>query len=299
MEDQKILQFIEWLGANVPELKGQSAEQIMTTLNQLAENPEGQKMLEGLIKQFEASSNQMFKEGGKLNYLLCLKKGGNIQDCGCGKKIDKAAKGKKFKVGDITFGEGDYTHATRRDMLAAGDEFYGADNRNYTNAAYQNALNAYRKQGLKGRELRQAARYMLIDSARNKTRGLYPGSSQKAAPVTNPVTNPVNAPVSLTENPEVMVGAKHISADPLNPFITPQLMSVPWQTNLNIPTQFRFDAQEYVPVSSDWRPSAAHGKSNFNNMFRASKQLGIKNFWYYDPGHYQSNARGFRLISVK
>jgi hypothetical protein len=31
----------------------------------------------------------IFKEGGKLNYLLCLKKGGAIQDCGCGKKIEK------------------------------------------------------------------------------------------------------------------------------------------------------------------------------------------------------------------
>lgn len=35
----------------------------------------------------------IFKEGGKLDYLLCLKKGGHIQDCGCGKKIEKAAEG--------------------------------------------------------------------------------------------------------------------------------------------------------------------------------------------------------------
>ena len=35
----------------------------------------------------------IFKEGGKLGYLLCLKKGGSIQDCGCGKKIEKAQDG--------------------------------------------------------------------------------------------------------------------------------------------------------------------------------------------------------------
>ena len=32
---------------------------------------------------------ELFKKGGKFDYLLCLKKGGNIQDCGCGKKIEK------------------------------------------------------------------------------------------------------------------------------------------------------------------------------------------------------------------
>ena len=93
MNDKKMLQFIEWLGANVPELKGQSPEQIMTTINQLAETPEGQQMLEGLVQQFESSSTGMFKKGGKLDYLLCLKKGGNVKNCGCGKKIENKREG--------------------------------------------------------------------------------------------------------------------------------------------------------------------------------------------------------------
>ena len=93
MNDKKMLQFIEWLGANVPELKGQSPEQIMTAINQLAETPEGQQMLEGLVQQFESSSAGMFKKGGKLDYLLCLKKGGNIKNCGCGKKIENRQEG--------------------------------------------------------------------------------------------------------------------------------------------------------------------------------------------------------------
>ena len=93
MNDKKMLQFIEWLGANVPELKGQSPEQIMTAINQLAETPEGQQMLEGLVQQFESSSTGMFKKGGKLDYLLCLKKGGNIKNCGCGKKIENRQEG--------------------------------------------------------------------------------------------------------------------------------------------------------------------------------------------------------------
>jgi hypothetical protein len=93
MNDKKMLQFIEWLGANVPELKGQSPEQIMTTINQLAETPEGQQMLEGLVQQFESSSTGMFRKGGKLDYLLCLKKGGNVKNCGCGKKIENRQEG--------------------------------------------------------------------------------------------------------------------------------------------------------------------------------------------------------------
>lgn len=37
----------------------------------------------------------IFKEGGKLDYLLCLKSGGNGPDCGCNKKIAKAGDGIK------------------------------------------------------------------------------------------------------------------------------------------------------------------------------------------------------------
>jgi hypothetical protein len=96
MDDKKILQFIEWLGANVPELKGQSPDQIMQAVNKLAETTEGQQMLEGLVQEFEANSSQMFKKGGKLDYLLCLKRGGNIATCGCGKKLNKSQNGNKL-----------------------------------------------------------------------------------------------------------------------------------------------------------------------------------------------------------
>lgn len=94
MENQeKLLQFVEWLGQNVPELKGQDPEQIVSTINELTKSDEGKQMLQGLIQEFESSMTSMFKKGGKLDYLLCLKSGGNIQDCGCGKKIDKKQPG--------------------------------------------------------------------------------------------------------------------------------------------------------------------------------------------------------------
>lgn len=103
MEDQKkLLQFVTWLGENVPELKGQAPEQIVSTINKLSESKEGQQMLQGLIEEFESSMTGMFRKGGKLDYLLCLKKGGNIQDCGCGKKI-KVQDGDKLP--DLTYRE--------------------------------------------------------------------------------------------------------------------------------------------------------------------------------------------------
>lgn len=36
---------------------------------------------------------KLFKDGGKLDYLLCLKKGGHVKDCGCGGKVDRKAEG--------------------------------------------------------------------------------------------------------------------------------------------------------------------------------------------------------------
>lgn len=94
MENQeKLMQFVTWLGENVPELKGKAPEQIVETVNKLSASEQGQQMLQGLIKEFESSMTGMFKKGGKLGYLLCLKSGGSIQDCGCGKKIDKKQPG--------------------------------------------------------------------------------------------------------------------------------------------------------------------------------------------------------------
>ena len=36
---------------------------------------------------------KLFKDGGKLDYLLCLKKGGSIKDCGCGGEVKKGQDG--------------------------------------------------------------------------------------------------------------------------------------------------------------------------------------------------------------
>lgn len=159
MEDQKkLLQFVTWLGENVPELKGQAPEQIVSTINKLSESEEGQQMLRGLIEEFESSMTSMFKKGGKLAYLVCLKEGGNIQDCECGKKIDKK------QPGGRVLGSEQYPHATRRDALDSVMDQMGFS-RQQARYAYRNQKAALRDQGFRGNEMRQNARYNMIDTA--------------------------------------------------------------------------------------------------------------------------------------
>lgn len=156
MEDQKkLLQFVTWLGENVPELKGQAPEQIVSTINKLSESKEGQQMLQGLIEEFESSMTGMFKKGGKLAYLLCLKKGGNIQDCGCGKKIEKAETGK-------VLGSDQYQRVSRKDVIDAAMD--AGMTREEAQRAYLNQKNAIRRNGVTGNKMRQHARWNIIDS---------------------------------------------------------------------------------------------------------------------------------------
>jgi hypothetical protein len=125
MDDKKILQFIEWLGASVPELKGQTPDQIMSTINKLASTQDGQQMLEGLIQEFESNSLEMFKKGGKLNYLLCLKSGGKTGDCGCKQKSNKAQDVVVKAEDGFKLNSEQYPHASKRDMFTSAQDQLG------------------------------------------------------------------------------------------------------------------------------------------------------------------------------
>ena len=84
---------------------------------------------------------KLFEKGGKLDYLLCLKKGGSIQDCGCDKKIEKNQPG-----GEIS----------RRDALTML-RTTGSSN-SESRKEYRDAKRDARESGLRGKEMRQAAR---------------------------------------------------------------------------------------------------------------------------------------------
>jgi len=161
-------------------------------------------MLRGLIEEFESSMTSMFKKGGKLAYLVCLKEGGSIQDCGCGKKIDKK------QPGGRVLGSEQYPYATRRDAIDSVMDQMGFS-RQQARYAYRNQKAALRDQGFRGNEMRQNARYNMIDTA-------YPRATEEisrieplsAGPKINMPSNTLVAnntgfaPVKISGRPDIL-----------------------------------------------------------------------------------------------
>lgn len=155
MNEEQLIEFINWLPTAVPEFQDASPEQIVQTLNQLYESEEGQATLSQLFTAFQESKNepqsQMFKKGGKLDQLInkakkgkkmCCKKKEIVQGGMANKIIEKAQDGSKL---------------TRRQALD-----YGMTNQGYSRShariALANAMNTGRELGMRGKELRQWAR---------------------------------------------------------------------------------------------------------------------------------------------
>ena len=125
----------------------------------------------------------IFKEGGKLNYLLCLKKGGAIQDCGCGKKIEKNQPG-----GEIS----------RRDALNML-RTTGSGNAE-SRKEYRDAKRDARESGLRGKEMRQAARNATMERGVNRILPALDDNIEiEESPISfeNPFTN-IDVPTSLS-----------------------------------------------------------------------------------------------------
>ena len=91
MNNTKLLKFVEWLPKNVDSFKELSTEETISKINDLSTSSSGKQTLEQLTKQYK--SMELFKKGGKLHQLLCLKSGGKGPDCGCNKKITKGEEG--------------------------------------------------------------------------------------------------------------------------------------------------------------------------------------------------------------
>lgn len=85
MNEEQLIEFINWLPTAVPEFQDASPEQIVQTLNQLYESEEGQATLSQLFTAFQESKNepqsQMFKKGGKLDQLTQKAKKGKKMCC--------------------------------------------------------------------------------------------------------------------------------------------------------------------------------------------------------------------------
>jgi hypothetical protein len=63
--------------------ENKSPETVVSELNNMSE-----EQINNKLKMIN-----IFKDGGKLDYLLCLKKGGDMKNCGCGGNVEKKQDG--------------------------------------------------------------------------------------------------------------------------------------------------------------------------------------------------------------
>lgn len=89
--DKELINFVEWLPENSDLFEGMTIEETVSKINELSTSDEGKQTLEQLTKRYKGMG--LFKKGGTLDLINCLQKGGSIQNCGCGKKVEKAASG--------------------------------------------------------------------------------------------------------------------------------------------------------------------------------------------------------------
>ena len=161
MNEEQLIEFVNWLPSVVPEFKNAEPEQIVQALNQMYESEEGQQMLSQLFTAFQESKadaqSQMFKKGGKLSQLVEKAKKGKKMCC---KKKAILQGGMINKVAEKMQDGGETPALTRREARERA-----AANRGFSRGQFQtavaNAKNALRGTGLRGRDLRQQARQMV------------------------------------------------------------------------------------------------------------------------------------------
>lgn len=177
MNEEQLIEFVNWLPSVVPEFKDATPDQIVQALNQMSESDEGQQMLSQLINTFQqakqSADSQMFKKGGKLAaFISKYGKGGEM----CCKKKAILQGGMVNKISEKMQDGGETPSLTRRETREQA-----AANRGFSRGQFQmamaNAKNALRGAGLRGRDLRQQARQMVAGEPEiiEETRPVFQG----------------------------------------------------------------------------------------------------------------------------
>lgn len=124
MNEEQLIEFVNWLPSVVPEFKDATPDQIVQALNQMSESDEGQQILSQLINTFQqakqSADSQMFKKGGKLAAFvskygkggeMCCKKKAILQGGMVNKVAEKMQDGGKTrldkKLNEVLRTEGD------------------------------------------------------------------------------------------------------------------------------------------------------------------------------------------------
>lgn len=149
MEQEELMQFVQWLPSKVEEFQNKTPEEIVGKLNELAQTEDGMNTISGLINQFkQEQSAGMFKQGGKLAYLV-----------------------NKFKDGGSAKNE-------RKENKKVVKE--GKKSSKFNRTAYRNMKSAIKDQdlGLSRREVKAAA----MKNGAQVARSLKPGVNQTVLP---------------------------------------------------------------------------------------------------------------------
>ena len=114
MNEEQLIEFVNWLPSVVPEFKDATPDQIVQALNQMSESDEGQQILSQLINTFQqakqSADSQMFKKGGKMAAFvskygkggeMCCKKKAILQ----GGMVNKVFEDKNNKIQKAFWGK--------------------------------------------------------------------------------------------------------------------------------------------------------------------------------------------------
>lgn len=157
MNEEQLIEFVNWLPTAIPEFKDATPDQIVQALNQMSESDEGQQMLSQLINTFQqakqSADSQMFKKGGKLAAFvskygkggeMCCKKKAILQGGMVNKVAEKMQDGgnfyRKWSPGDIKKLQ---MFLSREDML--GNDAYKGEFDGIANSEFIKAVRAYQK----------------------------------------------------------------------------------------------------------------------------------------------------------
>lgn len=258
MEQEELMQFVQWLPSKVEEFQNKTPEEIVGKLNELAQTEDGMNTISGLINQFkQEQSAGMFKQGGKLAYLV-----------------------NKFKDGGSAKNE-------RKENKKVVKE--GKKSSKFNRTAYRNMKSAIKDQdlGLSRREVKAAAMKNIVgDNSKpkvTKTEGsvisqpLSFGVSMKTG-----ITPKVNVQTNVT--PDLSLG---------NPnrfdsrYIGPRSMSVNYGNNAtlgSIPIEHRINPRNLGSFFQEG------GKTSQRKSDKARKEFHGVDLFEYGPNKWVHNG---------
>lgn len=244
MEQEELMQFVQWLPSKVEEFQNKTPEEIVGKLNELAQTEDGMNTISGLINQFkQEQSAGMFKQGGKLAYLV-----------------------NKFKDGGSAKNE-------RKENKKVVKE--GKKSSKFNRTAYRNMKSAIKDQdlGLSRREVKAAAMKNIVgDNSKPKV------TKTEGSVISQPLSFGVSMKTGITPKVNVQTNATpDLSQGNFNQaFAAARSMSVNYGNNAtlgSIPVEHRINPRNLGSFFQEGGKTTTKVKVNPNDSVAVTKAL--------------------------